>query len=145
MSNWQDEPTAPHDGDALPTGNDGGNDSGYDSGYDGGYDTHWDDSDDDNPFGGVEQPDGIVYAPETQSPELQWQPAVSIPMPPERPRPQQRVIRPSDPWKPGPDPVAEGTQPKSRLLRVLITALVPMLILAGLGILLFKIVQAYGF
>lgn len=98
------------------------------------------------PFGGVEQVDGLVYAPEAASPELQWQAQqVEVPLPPVRERPQPRDHRPVEPWKPGPDPEPARPAEPSRALRMLAMTVIPVTILAGLGWLVYRTMLAYGF
>lgn len=103
------------------------------------------DEDDSAPFGGVERVDGLVYAPEQVSPELQWQQQPDVPLPPVRPRPQPPMPQRAEPWKPGPDPepvrVNNGPSPVKKIL----VTLIPVAIMVMLGMLVYRIMQAYGF
>lgn len=101
--------------------------------------------DSDNPFGGVETPDGLVYAPQDTSPELNWQRAAPVPLPPTRERPQPIQHGRVEPWKPGPDPVpADINSSAGRIGRMVLLSIVPLAIMGGLGYLVWTLMKAYG-
>lgn len=101
--------------------------------------------DSDNPFGGVETPDGLVYAPQETSPELNWQPAETVPLPPTRERPQPRRHERAAPWKPGPDPTPVNMNtPVGRFGKVIVVSIIPLVIMAGLCYLVWTLIKAYG-
>lgn len=105
------------------------------------------DDDDDNPFGGVTRIDGLVYSPEDISPEMQFQhQRIDAPLPPERPMPQPRSVQFAEPWKPGPEPkpLNPNQQGMPQPVRALLVSLIPLAILIGLGVLVYRIMQAYG-
>jgi len=97
-----------------------------------------------NPFGGVEQVDGIVYSQETMSPELQWQNQPVVPPPPVRERPRLETQQYVEPWKPGPDPTPPQPKTSNGSARIIAATTIPLIIIVGLGILVYRIMQAYG-
>lgn len=100
----------------------------------------------DSPFGGVQAVDGLVYAPQETSPELNWRPTDhDIPAPPVRERPVPRRLQRADPWKPGPDPVPAAVRAgRNRVLRMIVLSLIPLAVLTGLGYLVWTFMKAYG-
>lgn len=100
-----------------------------------------------SPFGGVEEVDGLVYAPQETSPELNWRPDqhAAIPAPPQRERPRPRAIQRAEPWKPGPDPVpAAARATRSRAVKMVLLSIIPIAVMAGLGYLVWTFMNAYG-
>lgn len=104
------------------------------------------DDNDDNPFGGIEAPDGLVFAPQDSSPELNWHAQQApVPMLPARQRPQPFERRRAEPWKPSPDPTPRlANSGSSRALRMIRLSIIPLLIMVGLGYLVVQIMKAYG-
>lgn len=100
----------------------------------------------DSPFGGVQAVDGLVYAAQDTSPELNWRPSDhTIPAPPVRERPAPRRFQRAEPWKPGPDPVPDGVRrSRSRMTRMLVLSIIPIAVLLGLGYLVWTFMKAYG-
>lgn len=100
----------------------------------------------DSPFGGVQAVDGLVYAPQETSPELNWRPTDhDIPAPPVRERPVPRRLQRAEPWKPGPDPVPAAVRTgRNRVLRMIVLSLIPLAVLTGLGYLVWTFMKAYG-
>jgi hypothetical protein len=104
------------------------------------------DHDDADPFGAVEEVDALVYSENIQSPELMWQQnGPSLAPPPVRERPQPRPHQREELWKPGPDPQPASAGASPMLFRVLAMTLIPLALVGGLGLVVYQIMQAYGF
>lgn len=158
MSQWEDvagsdDPVWDHSEQETPDTPYGaepyyGNDQGHQT-Y--GYQTQphtsgHDDGSDQNPFGGVEQVDGLVYSEEAVSPELQWQQRQQeVAPPPLRPRPEPRMPQRAEPWTAGPDPAPAKPKDSSNAARVAMVTLLPLVIIAGLTWLVVQVMNAYGF
>lgn len=99
-----------------------------------------------SPFGGVEAVDGIVYAPQETSPELNWRPTDhDLPALPVRERPAPRHHQRAEPWKPGPDPLpATARTARGRIVKMVALSVIPLALLLGLGYLVWMFMKAYG-
>ena len=95
------------------------------------------DADDDSPFGGVTEVDGIVYSEQTESPELNIRPDTfaSTPELPERPAPVRRQQRPAQPWQPGPTVNPTAFRPKvsrPNPLKVFLAGSIPIVLILSM-------------
>lgn len=99
------------------------------------------------PFGGVARPDGLVYSPVEESPELRVPHShQQVPLPPSRPSPQRPATRPSAPWQPGPAAKAVKVRSEPRFPWVaLLAGLIPVAVLAGMAFLVYLVATSYGY
>jgi hypothetical protein len=106
----------------------------------------WKDVNDDSPFEGVDEVDGLVYTDTVDSPELRDMPhgPAMPPVPVRRPPPQRPQPRSLPEWKPGGD--VEAPAPRRKLKRTapvqgIVVGIIPLVLLVFL---ILGVMHLYG-